>query len=481
MNMRLKYDLLASFMGKGCNAFLLLLFTPFFISLLGIESYGLIGVFNSLVILFSLFDLGFGAALNRAFARQEEKSSMGDLLKTLEFFFWGISLLLALMLFFLSDFLAHHWLVGTVFSAKELRFLLILMGFSLLFQLPFSLYCNALLGLHKQILLNIALVATTALRYVGAMVLLKWADATLTCFFSWQLGVSLFQTLLLKYLVKKEIGQKGTFQKQLMLQLLPFALGIGSIAITGLLLNHIDKIILSKMVPLRSFGYYTLATSCSNGLYVFFAPLFAVFFPRFSQLVSRGDQEGLKNLYHRSCQLLSVIILPLALALCLFSEEILYYWTKDAVAATESAPLVSLLILGTALHGLMQMPFALQYAHGWTRLILIQNIVGLVLLVPLMIWAVALFGVKGGPLAWVLLNCVYLAIGMHFMHRKLLPTEKLHWYVKDVGWPLLAALTIFLPVKFFFPPTMIFSLILIVLGAIMAAFLATPLRRTVKG
>jgi O-antigen/teichoic acid export membrane protein len=473
--MSLRINLLANFLGRGWSALLLLLFTPLLISLLGIEGYGLIGFFNALVIFFSLFDFGFGAALNRELA-QKEKIKIHDLITTLESAYWGVSLILGLFFFFASAFLAEKWLFSEEFLPSELYLPLRLMGFSLLFQLPFSLYCNALIGLQRQVELNAVLMVSATLRYLGALILLKWVAATLVCFFGWQLFVSFFQTWLVRFFLKKELSGTGRFQRKLLVELWPFALGMGGITLTGLLVNHLDKFILSRMLPLKIFGHYTLAWTCSNGLYTLFVPFFSVFFPKFSALVANNDRAALTKTYHQASQLLSIILIPLALTLCFFSKEMLFFWTKDLVIAEQSARLVSVLILAAALHGIMQMPFALQFAHGWTRLTFFQNLAAIALLSPLIVWAVHTFGALGGTFAWLLLNLSYLCIGVHLMHRKILPGEKMRWALFDVGGPLLSALIFLILVKLFFQPTMLLSLIVISLLAMLASFLASPLR-----
>ena len=65
---------------------------------------------------------------------------------------------------------------------------------------------------------------------------------------------------------------------------------------------------------------------------------------------------------------MSVLILPVAIVIALFSYEIILLWTQNPTIARELISLVSILICGTALNGLMNLPYALQLAFGWTRL-----------------------------------------------------------------------------------------------------------------
>jgi O-antigen/teichoic acid export membrane protein len=88
----------------------------------------------------------------------------------------------------------------------------------------------------------------------------------------------------------------------------------------------------------------------------------------------------------------------------------------------------------------MNIPYALQLANGWTRLALYSNLVAIIILTPMIIYMTSQYGALGGASGWLILNSGYVLFSMYFMHRRLLPHEKWHWYGIDVGLPLAAAL-----------------------------------------
>ena len=126
---------------------------------------------------------------------------------------------------------------------------------------------------------------------------------------------------------------KAVFQKQLLKGIWRFAAGMSGISILAVILTQLDKIILSKMLSLEMFGYYTLASVVAMSLSRLFTPVFLSIYPRFTQLVSINDQEGLKRLYHKSCQFMSVLILPVAIVIAFFSYEIILLWTQNPITA----------------------------------------------------------------------------------------------------------------------------------------------------
>jgi len=78
----------------------------------------------------------------------------------------------------------------------------------------------------------------------------------------------------------------------------------------------------------------------------------------------------------------------------------------------------------------------LQLAHGWTSLTIKVNSVARYL-DPSILWVVPDYGAIGAAWVWVTLNAGYILFDIHFMHRRLLSTEKWRWYSQDVvtPWP----------------------------------------------
>ena len=117
-------------------------------------------------------------------------------------------------------------------------------------------------------------------------------------------------------------------------------------------------------------------------------------------------------------------------------------WTQSPVIAEHTHVLVSILVIGTAINGILNISYALQLASGWTRLAVLANVVSVLFLVPILIVFIKWYGVVGAASVWVILNVGYMFISIPIMHRRLLPTEKWRWYFEDVGRPLFAAVVV---------------------------------------
>jgi O-antigen/teichoic acid export membrane protein len=255
------------------------------------------------------------------------------------------------------------------------------------------------------------------------------------------------------------------------------------ISITSVIQTQLDKVILVKVLPLDAFGYYSLASRVAGGLSYLMGPISAAFFPRFSQLLLVNDRQELARLYHRSCQLMSVLVLPPAVVLTLFSYELLFLWTQDRLIAENSYLVLGLLTAGTAFNALASLPYALQLASGWTRLTLIVNTAATLLQAPLIYIMSVKYGGVGAAIVWVIFNALYIFVGLSLMHRRLLRGELLRWYHLDIGQPLLAAVAVGSVWKWLIPFSetvwlSLLNLTLVSVATLAAAIIAAPEIRT---
>lgn len=443
----LKKNIAANFIGNIWQALMGMAFIPLYIKFMGIESFGLVGFFVTLQALFVLLDMGLSATLTREMARLSvlpgRAQEMRNLVRSLEIIYWSIAILIGIVIVITAPLIANQWIKADQLSSQTIEQALRIMGFAMALQWPVSFYSGGIAGLQRQVLLNVINICTSTLRGVGAVLILWLISPTIQAFFLWQIIISSINTCLLALFLWSSLPQseqKAIFQKRLLEGVWRFAAGMSGISILATILTQMDKIILSKMLPLEIFGYYSLAGAVAMSLYSLIKPVFTAIYPQFTQLVFLNDQERLKQLYHKSCQIMSVLILPVAIVVALFSYEILLIWTQDPITAEKCHHLVSILICGTALNGLMNIPYALQLANGWTRLAVFANLVSIIILVPMIVILTKKYGALGGASVWVILNFGYVFIGIYFMHKRLLPQEKWRWYWQDVFLPFFAAI-----------------------------------------
>ena len=485
----LKINIIANFVGRFWVAIMSLAFVPIYIKILGVESYGLIGIYGSLQAIFSLLDMGLGVAISKEISSlivQEGKAQqLRNLVKTVESIYWGLSVFIAIAISVSSPLLAHYWINQKGLQEATVQQALILIGLLIATQFSFNFYSGGILALQHQVLFNLINIVMATLRGVGVIAVLWLTSPTIQVFFAWQLLISLLQTLLCGRIFWQSLpltSEKAQFKKKLLAGIQHFAIGMFGIAILGLLLTQIDKILLSKILTLEDFGYYSLANMVASNLIMLISPIIVAVSPQFAQLVSKREEKALAYLYHRSCQLLAVVVLPVATILALFAPEILTVWLGNPVTVKNTSLLVSLLVTGTAIHCLIHLPHSLMVAYNWTSLTFYQNLIAVIILIPALFWITNQYGSVGAALVWIVLNLCYVLIGNQIMHARILQTEKMKWYYQDVGLPWLGALAVALPARFLLPSQLSLTLTIGSVGFISILTLSgscwfTPLTR----
>lgn len=436
-------NIVANFAGKAWRGIFSLAFVPIYIKLMGVEVYGLLGIFMSLSALLVLLDMGLSATLNRELSRlsvvEGSAQESRNLVRTFEAIYWGVGILIGIVVMVLAPIIAKYWVNSTNVSNEIVEQALFIMGILLAFQWPGSIYSGGLMGLQRQVVLNIIRSIAIMVQHFGAVLVLLLITPSILLFFLWHAFVALLTTALLAAWLWKSLprtGRKSKFDKSLLVKNWKFASGMMGISLVTILLTQLDKIILSKMLTLEMFGYYMLAFSVANVLVSLVNPIHSALFPRFSQLVAEGREADISGIYHKGCQLVSVIIVPIAITLIFFAEEMLTLWIGDPRVVNNSHTMLSLIIIGTMINGLMTLPYALQLAYGWTKLTIYKNTIAVILLVPLMVWMVQMYYGIGAAIVWIILNTSLLIFEIPIMHQRLLKGEMWKWYKRDIILPV---------------------------------------------
>ncbi len=478
----LKRNLIANYLGQGWRALMSVAFIPLYVKYLGIEAYGLIGIYAMLQAWLVMFDMGMRPTLNREMARftgdAHNAQSIRDLLRTIEIISIGVALVVALGIWAASDWLATDWLKVESLSSVVVAQAFVVMGLVTGLSFVKSVYVSSIAGLQKQVLQNIITSVMATAESVGAVAILAWVSPTLEAFFLWQAVISIIMLVWLCIAVYRALPRtkrRARFSPLELMKIWRFAAGMLGITFLALLLSQVDKILLSKLLSLEAFGYYILAANLAQILQVFTAPIVNAFFPRFAQLVSVEDLSKLISTYHIAAQLISVLIGSLAIFLIIFSEPLIFVWTGDEILTERVAPILSVLAFGTLINRMHAAPYRLQLAYGWTSLTLKINMLAVVIIIPLLFFVTPKYGALGAAWVWCVLNLGLFLVVVGLTHRRLLVGEARRWYLRDVFPPLGAALTAALFARFLFPeePDRLLTVVLLLMTGLFVLSVST--------
>ncbi len=439
-------NIVANYFGQVWTAVMGLAFIPLYIRYLGIEAYGLVGLFSAMQVWLGLLDIGLTPALGREMARftggGHSPQSIRILLRSVEVTAGSLLLLIMAIGFIASDWVAHHWLQVRNIPINAVTQILSIMVLVVALRFFEGIYRSCMVGLQQQVTLNVAGSVLATLRWAGSAFVVAWVSPTAQAFVVWQgasslIAIGVYATL--TYRLIPAGRSRAYFSWAAMRSLSGFASGMFVISILVLLLTQVDKLILSSLLQMSDYGYYMLASTVAGGLYTLISPISQAYYPHLCELREMQDEKAMIEAFHKGAQLTSVIGGTAAIIVSVFSDELLRFWVQDSVVTQAVAPLLSILALGNLLNSIMWMPYQAQLAHGWTSLSVRTNTVGVLIVIPAILLLTPKFGSIGAAWVWVGLNMGYFLISAYFLFQRIMPTEKWRWYIQDVLFPLVPA------------------------------------------
>lgn len=441
MSLSLKRNILASYVSELYVILIGIVMVPFYIRYMGVEAYGLVGFYAMLQALFQLLDLGLTPTMARETARFRggaiDSASYLRLVRALEGVFLALALSGGGAMFASANYITSGWLKATKIPISEVETAVQLMAAIVAMRWMCGLYRGVVSGSERLVWLAWYNSFVATLRFICVLPLLIFVGATPTIFFSYQVGVAILEmTGLLFYayhlLPTNYPGKRLNWSWAPIKPVFKFSMTIAFTSSVWVLVTQTDKLVLSKLLPLAEYGYFTLAVLVASGVLVISNPISRVIMPRMAKLQAEGDHAGLIRIYRRSTQLVTVIAGAASISLVFFAEPLVWAWTGDKNLAYQTAPILRLYALGNGILAVSAFPYYLQYAKGDLRLHLVGNIGFIILLVPTIIWATSKYGSIGAGYVWLIMNIVTFFAWLPFVHHKFAPGLNLEWYVKDI-------------------------------------------------
>jgi len=284
----LKRNVIANYIGQFPMAFVGILVVPLYLKHLGAEAFGLVGFFTLLQTSMHMLDMGISPTFGREVARLKSNREMAYQLRavarSLESIFSCIAVVIGILIF-----LARHWIAADWLTLTELDLNLVancvgLMAAMIAIRWLASLYKSGIMGYENQEWINVIDVVLISLRFPGSLLLIWMCPGEIFRFFLYQTAIAVVELLVvakkfysLLPIVDRSVPLISLIEVK---RVAPFAL---SVAYTGgiwILLTQLDKLILTKVLPLVEFGYFTLIATVSGGLLMLSAPISKALLPR---------------------------------------------------------------------------------------------------------------------------------------------------------------------------------------------------------
>lgn len=441
-------NIIANFIGRLWGILSNFLFIPLYIHYLGFDSYSIISFTLVIAGLIAVLDAGLTATLSREFARLDNfHDEKIRIFKTLESTYFIVIGLCIILVFSLSGIIANNWLKLNTFSPNIVTYFLKIISVDVGFQLLLRFYMGGLLGLEKQVKANMYQVGWGMLRngfVVGAIFLVP----TLEMFFVWQSVSTVIFAILLRFsLCKILTGRYLYFQfkieKSVFKRIWHFAGGMLLISLVAGLNTQMDKLAISKFLPIENLGYYTLAVSLAMGIIVLVNPISVALLPRFTALYSAGKNDEASILFHKISILVAILVFSVMANMAFFAKELIWIWTGKMELAEHACIYLPIIAMSYAMLALATIPYNIAIANGYTKLNNLLGLVSLCVTLPGYWIATKYYGAVGAAYVFCGVQTITTFIYLYYINKKFIKTKRLGMlYIKQIFLPLLIALSI---------------------------------------
>ncbi|CAK8715232.1 Polysaccharide biosynthesis protein [Candidatus Electrothrix laxa] len=434
----------ANMLGIAYSSFISIIILPFYLEYLGAEAFGLVGFFIMLQAWMQLLDMGMSPMLSRQTSSVRGESGgkpdafveLKKILRSLELIIFSLSLSIILGIACTSSWVAKNWLTVVSLDLNSVSFSIVLMGIISGITFFSSLYKSGIRGMEEQVKLNITTVIFISLKFIGSFLLLRFVTQDIVSFFLYQFSIVLLEAITLCFIfyhcmpATERIGINFFWSS--LKPLLPFAGGVAYTAGIWVLLTQMDKLILSKVLPLSEYGYFALVVTVATGITQISTPISQAILPRMTYLLSQGREQDMLILYRRATQYMAILTFPVAGMIAFFARDVLFVWTGNQAAAEWAGPILTWFALGNGILTMSAFQYYLQFAHGDLKMHVIYYTISASIQIPLIIYIAFNFGAIGVAMVWCILRAVSFILWTPIVHRKFAPGIHRHWILKDI-------------------------------------------------
>lgn len=446
--MSLRKNIGANYLSQAYVALVGIVVIPLYLRYMGAEAYGLVGFFAMLQSWFSLLDMGLTPTMSRETARLRggatSPARYRALLRRLRTLFVAIAVLGGATLAACAQLIASKWLKVEHLSISDVAFAIRMMALIIALRWMAGLYRGILTGSEQLVWLGAYNVAAATAKALGVVPVLMFVGASPITFFGFQAIVAVFEFTVLLVKANSLIPQAPARARDVagegdsLATILRFSVAIAATSSIWTVATQVDKFILSKILPLADYGYFSLAAIVASGITIISAPVGSAIMPRMTRLEAQGNGTALLRVYKQTTQLVMITAVGSALTVAIYAEPLLRIWTGHSDVAARVAPILIPYALGNAVLAASSFPYYLQYSKGNVRLHVVGSLLFLTLLVPAVAWAAPTYGAVGAGYAWLIVNLAYFLAWVPFVHSKIEPGIHTRWILADI-LPVIAA------------------------------------------
>ncbi len=431
--------------GQGLVLVLGFVGVKFIYSRLGADAFGII-YFNLVLtgVLTTALELGVLSTTVREVSAHydAERAYVMQLIRTASLFYWTLGLALMLAVFFAAPVLVDRWINLKNLDHTTATTMLRLLSVTTLIMLPRALYSSLFQGRQRMELNNSIDVGSSAVQQLGTIAILaRGGDAYGVV--EWIAATAVLSTLTYMAIAGRLFGWRAlvpTYFHAVVQRNIRFTAHLSALSLLNMVLIQFDKVVVSKLLPIASVGYYSFASTVVVRISFAAAAISQAALPSFSSLHRLGDPRPLLVQYRKLQDLICYGMVPLFAAAVFGAAPIYTYLFNRQVAGVLLLP-TALLCLGFFMSATVNIPYTFAVASGRPDIASRANFIALFVVIPVTTTLIYLFGLTGAASSWIVYHLFLYAYMIPRICRECLGVSGRSWYAHVVKVFGLSALT----------------------------------------
>jgi O-antigen/teichoic acid export membrane protein len=194
-----------------------------------------------------------------------------------------------------------------------------------------------------------------------------------------------------------------------------------------MVLIQFDKVVVSKLLPIASVGYYSFASTVVVRISFAGSAIAKAALPAFSSLHQLGDTRSLMNQYRKLQDLICFGMVPL-FAAAVFGAMPVYSYLFDRQVAWLLLLPTALLCVGFFMSTTVNIPYTFSVALGRPDIAFRSNVLALFVVIPMTTALIYVFGLTGAASSWVVYHLFLYAYMIPRICREALRISSWSWY-----------------------------------------------------
>ncbi len=328
--------------------------TPFIVSQIGIDQFGLWSLIFSVVAMFGLMDLGFATAANKymgELAGSGDQAARDEVLATLLMVYIGLGVVCLLIVALIAS-RAGLWFDLDADMRRWFTLALWLLGAAVAINLPMNMFKAVLNGTGRMALVNGIELLVQLLNAAIIVLLLKAGYGIRGLIFATAATMVLgpILAMLLAYRLTPALSVAPRhYSRGRVRELLGFSFYFFISNIAVLLILRIDPVVIKAFMPLSAVAVYAIGAKIAEYAYYLNKQFSNALMPLVAQSRGGGDHATINRVLIDGTRFGMAIALPFVVLLFFYTDDIILLWMgADFAGAIPVLRILLVAILSTA-------------------------------------------------------------------------------------------------------------------------------------